>query len=108
MSFKSCLPGLWSVVNNAGIMPCIGPLELIPRDCLEQTLRVNLLGMVDVTRACLPLLRKTSGRLINMSSVSGRLAFISPAYTMSKFAVEGFSDSMRYDVNHLFLNCLIV
>ncbi|XP_070206018.1 17-beta-hydroxysteroid dehydrogenase type 6-like [Littorina saxatilis] len=92
------LPGLWAVINNAGIMPSMAPLELTPRDCFQRTLAVNLTGTVEVTRACLPLVRRSRGRIINMSSVSGRLGFVAMDYTVSKFAVEGFSDCLRREV----------
>ncbi|KAK7087252.1 hypothetical protein V1264_021326 [Littorina saxatilis] len=90
--------GLWAVINNAGIMPSMAPLELTPRDCFQRTLAVNLTGTVEVTRACLPLVRRSRGRIINMSSVSGRLGFVAMDYTVSKFAVEGFSDCLRREV----------
>ncbi|KAL8620807.1 hypothetical protein ACOMHN_033204 [Nucella lapillus] len=90
--------GLWAVVNNAGILPSMAPLELTPRDCFQRTLAVNLMGVVEVTRACLPLVRRSSGRIVNMSSVSGRLGFTSIDYTASKFALEGFSDCLRREL----------
>ncbi|XP_076435173.1 retinol dehydrogenase 7-like [Babylonia areolata] len=90
--------GLWAVVNNAGILPSMAPLELTPLDLFQRTLAVNLLGVVEVTRACLPLVRRSRGRVVNMSSVAGRHGFTSVDYTVSKFALEGFSDCLRREV----------
>ena len=55
------------------------------------------LGLMDVTRQFLPLIKKARGRIVNMSSIGGRLAFGDSVYCASKFAVEGFSDCLRSD-----------
>ena len=93
-----CIPGLWAVVNNAGVGGSVlGPLEWHRRDAYRELLDVNLLGMVDVTRIFLPLIRKGQGRIVNMSSLAGRMAAIGNGlYTVSKYAVEGYSDCLRY------------
>ena len=93
-----CIPGLWAVVNNAGVGGSVmGPLEWHRRDAYRELLDVNLLGMVDVTRIFLPLIRKGQGRIVNMSSMAGRIATTGNGlYTVSKYAVEGYSDCLRY------------
>jgi len=90
--------GLAGLVNNAGVVVG-GPLELIPIDRLRMQLEVNLLGQVAVTQAFAPLLRQARGRIVNMSSISGRIAspMIGP-YAISKFALEAFSDSLRREL----------
>jgi len=90
--------GLYGLVNNAGIV-ISGPLEFIPIDALRSQLEINVVGQVAVTQALLPLLRRSRGRIINMSSVSGRVAtpFLGP-YAASKFAIEALSDSMRLEL----------
>lgn len=90
--------GLHGLVNNAGIV-IAGPLEFIPIDALRSQLEINVIGQVAVTQALLPLLRRSRGRIINMSSVSGRVAtpFLGP-YAASKFALEALSDSMRLEL----------
>ncbi|MBN1912529.1 MAG: SDR family oxidoreductase [Pirellulales bacterium] len=91
--------GLDGLVNNAGI-GVAGPLETIPLERMRLQLEVNVLGPVAVTQAVLPLLRKARGRLVNMSSVSGRLAIpcLGP-YCASKFALEALSDSLRVELS---------
>ena len=90
--------GLHGLVNNAGIV-IAGPLEFVPIDALRSQLEINVIGQVAVTQALLPLLRRSRGRIINMSSVSGRVAtpFLGP-YAASKFALEALSDSMRLEL----------
>lgn len=90
--------GLAGLVNNAGIAP-FGPVEQMPLDLLESVFRVNVFGVVAVTQAFLPLLRKATGRIVNLSSVNGRLSGPSfGAYSGSKFALEALSDSLRIEL----------
>jgi len=65
--------GLAGLVNNAGIVVA-GPLEILPLDQLRLQLEVNVVGQIAVTQAFLPLLRKARGRIVNMSSLNGRIA----------------------------------
>ncbi len=87
--------GLQGLVNNAGIA-LAGPLEFLPVDALRQQLEVNVIGQIAVTQAFLPLLRLSTGRIVNIGSISGRLAtpFLGP-YTASKFALEALTDALR-------------
>ena len=87
--------GLWGLVNNAGVSIGTVPLELLQMSQVEKTMNVNIYGMVRVTKALLPLLRKSRGRIVNIASCFGRVALGSIPYCMSKFAVEGFSDRLR-------------
>jgi len=90
--------GLSGLVNNAGIVVA-GPLEFIPLDSLRSQLDTNVVGQIAVTQALLGMLRSARGRIVNMSSVSGRVAapFLGP-YSASKFAFEAISDSMRLEL----------
>lgn len=90
--------GLAGLVNNAGIGTG-GPIEFIPLDDFERTLDVNVMGVVRTTQAFLPLLRLARGRVVNISSIGGRVALplVGP-YAASKFAVEGLSDSLRREL----------
>lgn len=92
--------GLWAIVNNAGIgYP--GPIEWQPVEEMKKTLEVNLWGMVNITKAFLPLLKRTKGRVVNVASSSGRLsAPFAAAYCISKFGVEAFSDALRNEMKH--------
>lgn len=87
------------LVNNAGY-GVFGPLEGISAGALEQQFRVNVLGTASTIRQVLPIMRaQHAGVVINMSSIGGRIAspFVS-AYYATKFAVEGLSESLRYEL----------
>jgi NAD(P)-dependent dehydrogenase (short-subunit alcohol dehydrogenase family) len=90
--------GLYGLVNNAGIAVA-GPLEVLPLADFRRQLEVNVIGQLAVFQAYAPMLRLAKGRLINMSSVSGRTAFplIGP-YGVSKFALEAMSDVLRLEL----------
>lgn len=90
--------GLAGLVNNAGIV-LAGPLEFLPLDRIRQQFEVNVFGLLAVTQAFLPLLRKARGRIVNMGSISGRVSnpFIAP-YSASKFALESFTDALRVEL----------
>jgi len=89
---------LHALVNNAGIA-VNGPIEVVPVEDWRHQLEVNLIGQVAVTRALLPALLNARGRIVNMSSISGRnaLPLLGP-YAASKFALEAFNDSLRREV----------
>jgi NAD(P)-dependent dehydrogenase (short-subunit alcohol dehydrogenase family) len=89
---------LRGIVNNAGI-GLGGPLEALDLDDFRRTLEVNTTSQLAVTQAFLPLLRKSKGRVVNMSSIGGRVAqpFAGP-YIASKFALEGVSDVLRAEL----------
>ena len=90
--------GLAGLVNNAGIAMA-GPVELVPLDAWRRQLEVNVIGQVAVTQAFLPLLRKASGRIVNISSNSGGQAapYFGP-YSASKFALEAITDALRVEL----------
>jgi NAD(P)-dependent dehydrogenase (short-subunit alcohol dehydrogenase family) len=87
-----------SLVNNAGVIVG-GPLEFLSPEDLRKELEVNLIGVVQMTQAFLPLIRYGKGRIINMSSISGLIAFpfLGP-YAATKFALEAISDSWRIEL----------
>ncbi len=89
---------LFGVVNNAGISLC-APWELVSAADLRRQLEVNLVGAVEVTRAFLPLLRASRGRIVLISSTSGFFStpLLGP-YCCSKFALEAFADSLRREL----------
>ncbi|KAG9470307.1 hypothetical protein GDO78_018202 [Eleutherodactylus coqui] len=90
--------GLWGLVNNAGILIPTAPNEWLTKEDFRKILDVNLLGMVDVTINLLPLIRKSKGRIVNVSSIAGRMSLCGGGYCMSKFGVEAFSDSLRREL----------
>jgi len=89
---------LWGLVNNAGVT-APGPLELLEVEEYRQVMEVNLLGVVTVTKAFLPLLKTSKGRIINVSSVSVNSSppFLSP-YVASKSALESLSHCLRREI----------
>ena len=101
-------PALAGLVNNAGVVVA-GPIEYLPLEELRRQLEVNLIGHVAMTQAMLPLLRAGRGRIVNLSSIGGRLAnpFIG-AYVASKFALEGLSDSLRRELRPLGVKVSVV
>jgi NAD(P)-dependent dehydrogenase (short-subunit alcohol dehydrogenase family) len=91
--------GLAGLVNNAGIVVA-GPLEFLPAQALREQLEVNVVGLLSLTQALLPALRRARGRIVNISSVNGRVASpFSGAYAASKFALEALSDALRRELD---------
>jgi NAD(P)-dependent dehydrogenase (short-subunit alcohol dehydrogenase family) len=90
--------GLAGLVNNAGIAVA-GPLEILPLREFRKQIEVNVTGALAVTQAFLPLLRRARGRIVQMGSISGRLATpFNGAYSMSKFALEAMTDALRIEL----------
>jgi NAD(P)-dependent dehydrogenase (short-subunit alcohol dehydrogenase family) len=87
------------LVNNAGY-GAYGPLESFPREKVLRQFHTNVIGLLDVTRAMLPHFRSHgAGVIINISSMGGRMTFpLGSLYHGTKFAVEGISESLRYEV----------
>jgi NAD(P)-dependent dehydrogenase (short-subunit alcohol dehydrogenase family) len=100
--------GLAGLVNNAGI-GVGGPLEFVPLDEMRRQFEVNVFGQLAVTQAFLPLLRKATGRIVNIGSIGGRLAspFIGP-YSASKFAMEALTDALRIELRPWKIDVMIV
>jgi len=85
---------LWAVVNNAGILGPLVSAWANPDDYI-QVMGVNFQGVVEVTHAFLPFLKRSGGRIVNVASIAGRYSFLGGPYIASKFAVEGYSDGLR-------------
>ncbi len=83
-----------AVVNNAGA-GCVGTIEQMSLDDVRSSMEVNYFGVVAVTRAAMPHLRNSGGRLVTVSSVGGVVGQpFNEAYCAAKFAVEGFMESL--------------
>ncbi|MGH1350467.1 MAG: SDR family NAD(P)-dependent oxidoreductase [Methyloligellaceae bacterium] len=92
-------PEIDILVNNAGVSAG-GTFEMVSEEDFEWVININFWGVVHMTRAFLPILkRSTEARLVNVSSIFG---IIAPpghtAYAASKFAVRGFSQSLRHEL----------
>jgi NAD(P)-dependent dehydrogenase (short-subunit alcohol dehydrogenase family) len=100
--------GLGGLVNNAGIgVP--GPIEVVPMAMVRRQFDVNVIGQIAVTQAMLPLVRAARGRIVNIGSISGRIA--APylgIYAGSKFAMEALTDALRVEVRRWGISVSIV
>lgn len=87
-----------AVVNNAGVAVS-GPLEAISPAELSRQLEINVVGQTAVTQAVLSRIRASRGRIVFVSSLSGRVATpLFGAYNASKFALEGLADALRMEL----------
>ncbi|XP_068007007.1 17-beta-hydroxysteroid dehydrogenase type 2 [Melanerpes formicivorus] len=92
--------GLWGVVNNAGILGFPADGELMPMSTYRQCMEVNFFGAVELSKTFLPLLRKSRGRLVNVSSMAGGIPLPRyAAYGASKAALSMFSGVMRQELS---------
>ncbi|KAM4701139.1 retinol dehydrogenase 7-like isoform 1-T4 [Discoglossus pictus] len=90
--------GLWGLVNNAGFGFAFSPTGWQTKEDFVKVLNINLLGLVDVTLNLLPLIRRARGRIVNVSSNAGRIAFVGGGYCLSKYGVQAFSDNLRREL----------
>jgi NAD(P)-dependent dehydrogenase (short-subunit alcohol dehydrogenase family) len=97
------------LVNNAGY-GLFGCLEDLSIDDLKAQFETNFFGVVRTIQVILPIMRKQkSGIIVNVSSIAGRIGFpVSPAYISSKFALEGLSESMRYELEPFGIKTIII
>ena len=87
------------LLNNAGY-GAYGILEATPREKIERQFGVNVIGLYDVTKAIIPHFRKNKdGIIINISSIGGKVTFpLGSLYHATKFAVEGLSESLNFEL----------
>jgi NAD(P)-dependent dehydrogenase (short-subunit alcohol dehydrogenase family) len=97
------------LVNNAGY-GLTGAFEDIGIDEIKSLYETNVFGVIRVTQAVLPIMRKQgSGRIINISSGAGRIGYPGgSAYVSSKFALEGLSESMAFEVEQFGIKTVLV
>jgi NADP-dependent 3-hydroxy acid dehydrogenase YdfG len=97
------------LVNNAGIYET-NPLEGAGIQDIDRLIKTNIYGVVHVTRAILPHFRKNNGgKIINISSLAGRATFpFQSIYHLTKWAVEGFSEGLRYELQNLNIRVITV
>ncbi|WP_425259269.1 oxidoreductase [Rubrivivax sp. RP6-9] len=97
------------LVNNAGYGQ-LGLFEEVPSTAVDQQFQTNVFGLMHVTRAVLPLMRRQrSGHIFNLASIGGFMGFESSSvYCAAKFAVEGFSESLALEVERFGIHVTIV
>ena len=99
---------LRALINNAGVA-INAPVEALPIAEWRRQFEVNLFGHVAMIQALMPSLLRSSGTVVNISSVGGKVALPTyPAYAGTKFALEALSDSMRREVNDLGVKVVVV
>ena len=97
------------LINNAGYA-LIGALEDLSEDELKAQYETNIFGIVRVTQAVLPTMRnQRSGIIVNVSTVGGRMGIPGiSAYTSSKFAVEGLTESIAYELEPFGIKVVLI
>ncbi|QEG34845.1 SDR family oxidoreductase [Bythopirellula goksoeyrii] len=94
----ACPEGLYALVNNAGVA-LAAATELTTADELRKVLEVNVVAPLRMIQHCLPMLRQTHGRIINVSSMNGTQALpMVGAYSASKHALEAINDTLRVEL----------
>ncbi|XP_033733592.1 D-beta-hydroxybutyrate dehydrogenase, mitochondrial-like [Pecten maximus] len=100
--------GLWAIVNNAAINSP-GEVELATVDQYRKCAEVNLYGMIRVIKTFLPMIRKSKGRIVNVSSVKGRYSWpCNSVYIVTKHGVETMSDSLRLEMKKFGVNVSVI
>jgi NAD(P)-dependent dehydrogenase (short-subunit alcohol dehydrogenase family) len=97
------------LVNNAGYA-VVGAFEDCSMEEIKAQYETNLFGVIRVTQAVLPIMRKQkSGIIVNISSGAGRIAIpVQSAYVSTKFAIEGLSESMAYELEPFGIKVVLV
>ena len=97
------------LVNNAGYA-LVGPLEELSIQEFKEQFETNVFGAIRVTPAVLPIMRKQRhGTIVNISSIAGRIGFpLTSAYVSSKFALEGLSESMAYEIDQFGITVILI
>ena len=97
------------LVNNAG-NNIAGSVEDLSIEEFKEQFETNLFGLIRVTKEILPIMRKQRmGMIVNVSSIIGKMAIpLNSAYVSSKFAVEGFSESIRYELEDFGIKVILI
>lgn len=97
-----------ALINNAGL-GMAGPLENTTETEAKEIFDTNVFGVLNVCRACIPLLRISKGRILNVTSIGGIFALpFRGIYCSSKFAVEGISESLSMELAPMGIKVSIV
>ena len=87
-----------------------GTVEDVSIDEFKEQFETNFFSIIRLIQKVAPIMRKQgSGNIVNISSVAGRIGFpVSPAYISSKFALEGLSESLRFELMPFGINVIII
>ncbi len=98
-----------AVVNNAGYA-VVGSFESAAPEQIERQFQTNVFGLMNVTREILPYFRQEKrGFIVNVASVGGRMTFpLYSLYNSTKWAVEGFSESLQYELEQFNIRVKII
>jgi len=101
--------GLGAVINFAGVLD-LGPLMEVSEERLRRILDVNVLGTHRINRAMFELVKAGGGRIVNISSEAGRFraGLTSGPYSMSKHAIEAYSDALRQELMFLGIPVIVI
>jgi NAD(P)-dependent dehydrogenase (short-subunit alcohol dehydrogenase family) len=101
--------GIDALLNNAGY-GAYGPLEAFSTERIRRQFDTNVIGLLEVTKAVLPHMRAArSGTIVNISSIGGQITFpLGTLYHGTKFAVEGLSEALHYELEPLGIRVRIV
>lgn len=97
------------LVNNAGYA-LVGPFEELSIEEFKEQFETNVFGVIRVTQAVLPIMRRQRcGTIVNISSIAGKIGFpLTSAYVSSKFALEGLSESMAYEIEQFGIKVILI
>ncbi len=100
--------GLFALINNAGALSA-GPLEFLTIENIRYYLELNLISAIALTQLCIPLLRPSKGRIVNIGSSQD--LFTPPyfgAYTIAKWGMRGFHQALRLELRPSGIQCVLV
>lgn len=97
------------LVNNAGYA-LVGPFEELSIEEFKEQFETNVFGVIRVTQSVLPIMRRQKcGTIVNISSIAGKIGFpLTSAYVSSKFALEGLSESMAYEIEQFGIKVILI
>lgn len=100
--------GLDLLINNAGYA-LVGALESLDETAMRKQMEVNFFSHVMVTKSCIQALRVKSGKIFNLSSLFGMIGCpFHTLYCASKFAIEGFSEALHYELYPQGIQCSVI
>ena len=97
------------IVNNAGY-GLFSPIEELTLDQIKEQFETNFFGAIRIMHAVIPIMRKQrAGTIVNLSSLVGRVGLpLSSAYVATKFALEGLTESVRYELSQFGINVILI